>query len=411
MFTQLHIHTQFSTLDGIASSHQYAEKAFKLNHKSLAITDHGKMTGVYYHQMACLEYGLKPIFGVEMYLSDNLVELNEKNKRTRTKNNHLILLTKNEIGFKNLLKLNYLSMKDEEHFYYTNRITEEELFAHSDGIIVGTACLQSKWGQLIRKDKIKEAEKLFEKYVKHFGENFYAEVQLNELIEEGQKKVNDNLIRFAEKYNVLIVLTGDVHYLEPEDEELQRVSINIRDKTTEKNKKFEIESKHLYYHDEKDYIDFNKKFNYNYDNSKIIEWANNSIKIADKCNYLIPERKEIFLPTLTNNDDDTLIKKSKKALYVMFENNPPEEYKKRLSHELEVIIRKGFSSYVLILEDILRYVKERGSLQGVGRGSGGGSLILYLLGITKLNPIEYGLLFERFMSDSRSIDTSYKWIK
>jgi len=411
MFAQLHLHSHLgSRLDAIGSSKQYAEKAYKLGHKALAITDHGKLTGIYHHQEACKEYGIKPILGVEAYINDELVEYNEKKKRVRGKNSHLILLAKNEIGYKNILKLNYLSMKDEEHFYYTNRITEEELFENSEGIIVGSGCMQSKWGRFIRAGEIDKAYELFQKYVKHFGENFYTEVQFNEInyemdeAPEGQKTINDYMIKWAKEFNIPIVVTGDVHYLEPGQDNLQTLSIAIRDKATIDNLNFEIESKNLYYHDEEDYLKFNKDFGYNYNPNDVIEWANNSIKIADMCNYEIPERRKIYLPSVTENDDEALIKKAKRGLEEKFGGNPTEEYKKRLNHELEVLIRKGFSSYILILEDMLEFVTDSGYTVGVGRGSGAGSLVLYSLNITRLDPIEFGLLFERFLSDQRSPD-------
>lgn len=374
MFAQLHLHTHFSALDGIGKSEQYAERAYKLGHKALAITDHGKMTGIYHHQEACKKYGIKPIIGVEAYLNNDLVEKNEKGKRIRGKNSHIILLAKNEIGYKNILKLNYLSMKDEDHFYYTNRITEQELFENSEGVIVGSGCMASNWGRLIRSGNIEQAEELFKKYVNHFGENFYAEVQLNELnyemdeAPEGQKTINDYMIEWANKYNVPIVLTGDVHYLEKGQNQLQTLSIAIRNKSTIDNLTFEIESKNLYYHDEEDYIDFNKEFGYDYDPNDIIQWANNSVKIADMCDYQIPERRKIYLPSLYENDDEMLVRKAREGLDNKFNGNPPDKYKKQLRHELEVMIRKGFSSYILILEDMINYVVDNGYAVGAGRG-------------------------------------------
>ena len=410
MFTQLHIHTQFSLLDGISSSEHYAEKALQYNHTSLAITDHGRMTGVYNHQQACDKYGIKPIFGVEMYLVDQLETLNDKNKRQREKTNHIILLAKNEVGYKNLMYLNYLSMKDDKHFYYTNRILQSELFENSDGIIVGTACMGSKWGRLLHDGKEDEAKKLYKQFVDHFKDDFYTEIQLNELnyemgdLQEGQKTVNDFLIDQANTYGIPIVLTGDVHYLEKGQDTLQTVSIAIRNKTTIDNLNFEIESKQLYYHDEGDYINFNKEFGYRYDNQDIIEWANNTQIIANKCNYRIPERRKMYIPNITENDDETLVRLSRNALSSKFGNNIPDEYKRRLKHELEVLLRKGFSSYVLILKDMIDFILENNYLIAPGRGSGASSLVLYLLGITRLDPIKHGLLFERFLSDHRTVD-------
>ena len=410
MFTQLHLHTQMSLLDGIGTSEQYAQKALEYNHPSLAITDHGRMAGVFQHQKACQKYGIKPIFGVEMYIVDDLVTLNDKNKRIRTKTNHLILLAKNETGYKNLLKLNYLSMKDENHFYYSNRIIEDELFNNSEGIIVGTACMASKWGKLLEKGKVKDAEQLFLKYLDKFKDDFYAEIQLNELtyrmnnLENGQKSINDFFINLANKHGVPIVLTGDVHYSEKGQDILQTISIAIRNKDTIDNLSFELESKNLFYHKEEDYVQFNKDFGYNYKVSDLFKWMGNSQIISKKCNYEIPKRKKMYLPKITENDDERLVKLANDGLYQKFDKSPPREYKVRLKQELEVLLRKGFSSYILLLYEMLDFVKTNGYSSAPGRGSAAGSLVLYTLGITKLDPIKYGLLFSRFLSDHRSFD-------
>lgn len=400
MFTQLHIHTVMgSLLDSVSSSYDYAEKALALGHKSLAITDHGKMTGVYVHQQACDKYGIKPIFGVEAYLVDELRNVNDKGKRQRDKTNHLILLAKNEVGYKNLLKLNYISMKDDDHFYYTNRILQQELFDNSEGIIVGTACMGSKWGRLLMAGKGKEAANLYQEFVDHFKEDFYTEIQLNELnyemesLPEGQKTINDFLIDQANKHGVPIVITGDVHYLNKGQDQIQTISIAIRDKATIDNLTFEIESKNLYYHGEEDYLNFNKDFGYNYSTSDIMEWVHNTQIIADKCNYRIPERKKMYIPSVTENDDETLVRLSRDALDAKFDNNPPKIYKERMSRELEVLLRKGFSSYVLILKDMIDYTLSEGYMTAPGRGCFvEDSLVKTSSGYKKIKDIEKGEL-------------------
>ena len=411
----LHLHTSLgSRLDAIPTSEEYAKKAHKFGHKAMAVTDHGRMSAVYEHQQACLKYDIKPILGVEAYLVDELISLNDKDKRTRTKTNHAVLLAKNEIGYKNLLKLNYISMVDKDHYYYVNRITKEELFENKEGIIVGTACLGSKWNRLIIAGEIEEAEKLFKEFKDEFGEDFYAEVQLNEMTweiekaKEGQKTVNSYILQFAKKYDVMVYIGGDVHYLNPGEDQLQSISIAIRNKETMDALSWEIESRNLYYHNEDDYVRFNTEFGYNYDEELIHQWCDNSDKIADKCNYMIPERNKIYLPSLYIDDDAELVRRSREGLKNKFES-PTKEYIDRLNHELEIIIRKGFSSYLLILEDVFEYVQEEDLWMGAGRGSGAGSLILFVLGITTIDPIKYDLLFERFMSDVRSIDMVYNY--
>lgn len=417
MFAQLHLHTHLgSRLDGISSSEDYAKKALEFNHPALAITDHGRLNGIYEHQVQCLKYGIKPIIGVEMYLTDKLETIEKKagkEKRIRTKNYHIVILVKNKIGYENFLYLNYLSMKDSSHFYYNPRILQEELFDHSEGLIIGTACIANPFVSLHRRGKTREAVDLFTKYCNIFREDFFVEIQINELtgeideLKNGQKSANNFMIRLANKFGIPVVITGDVHYLEPGQDKLQTLSIAIRDKATIDNIQFELESKELYYHDVKDYIDFNERWKYRYSKNDIFSWCHNSVEIADKCNFLIPKRKKLYLPKMTIDDDESLVLKAKIGLAKILDckyEDAPKEYKKRLEHELEVILRKGFSSYILILEDIYNFVEEKGIFRGPARGSGAGSLVLYALGITTIDPLKYDLLFERFLSQARSPD-------
>jgi DNA polymerase III subunit alpha len=415
MFSQLHLHSHVgSRLDGIASSEEYAKKAMELNHNAVAITDHGRISAIWEHQQACLKYSIKPVIGIEAYINDELEKINDKGKRERTKNSHIIILVKNEIGYKNLLKLNYLSMKDSEHFYYSPRITTKELFQHKEGLIVGTACMANPFTSLLKNGKEDKAEKLFNAYHKIFKEDFYVEIQLNELtkemdeLKEGQKTSNDFLINLANKKGVPIVITGDVHYLEDGHDKLQTLAIAIRDKATIDSLQFELESKKLYYHDISDYAKFNEEFGYNYRKEDIFSWCNTTEEIVKKIDFLIPKRKKMYLPNVSNNDDALLIKKSKEGLIEKFNadnwNKIPENYRKRLLKELEVIIRKGFSSYFLIVEDIASFSKKENIYGRIGRGSASGSLVGFSLGVHNIDPIEHGLLFERFLSDSRSPD-------
>jgi len=406
-FVQLHIHNHVgSRLDAIGSSADYAQRALEYDHPALAVTDHGRISGIWEHQTQCLKFGIKPIIGVEAYVTHKLVVMNEKDKRQRTKTQHIILLVKDAIGYNNLLKLNYLSMKDTDHFYYNPRNLLKEIFDNKEGLIVGSGCMANPIARLVLGDKEDTAEALYMKYVEEFGDDFYTEVQLNEL--EEQKAVNEFMIRMANKNGIPIVMTGDVHYLEPGQAQLQTLAIAIRDKATIDTIKFELESKHLYYHDIKDYLEFNKKFEFEYAENDILEWCNNSEDIANKCNFLIPERKKIFLPTVSDNDEALLIKNGKAGLMKRFSvdsfKEVPVEYQKQLIKELEIIIRKGFASYFLIVEDITQFSIKENIYGRFGRGSVGGSLLAYALGIHNLDPIKRGLLFERFMSESRSPD-------
>ncbi len=413
-FTHLHLHTQFSNLDGIPTSEQYAEKAKKNGHNAIAITDHGKMSGVYEHQEACDKYGLKPIFGTEAYVCEELVTKDNKGKRNRGNNYHLLLIAKNETGYKNLLKLNYISNADDQHFYYVPRLLLSEVLEHKEGLICTTGCMQSPINKNLRDGKIDKAKEIFILLAKEFKENFLAEIQLNEFTkqksEDGlQEFCNSFIIEWAKEFNVPIVVTGDVHYLEEGENKVQNISIAIRNKQTISNLNFTIESSSLFYHTEEDYFRFNKDFGYNYNNKDLVEWCSNTGEISKLCNYRIPERDRMFIPSITNDDASELIRLSKEGLRKLFNKEEfkeiPDNYKQRLNKELEVLLRKGFASYLLVLQDILNFVDENGYLRGVGRGSAAGSLVCYALGITLIDPIEYGLIFERFLSDSRSVDS------
>jgi len=418
-FCHLHLHTHIgSQLDGVGDPEQYAKLAKEMGHPAIAVTDHGKMNAFFKHQEACLKHGIKPIFGVEAYVEFELERTEKKAgkvKRIRNENMHLILLAKNEVGYKNLLKLNYLSNADEQHFYYRNHILIKEIFEHKEGLIIGSGCGNSPFNKLFRKGEEEKAEKLYGLFVDEFGDDFYTELHMSELLDDeyNQKEINKFELRMAEKYNRMIVLAGDVHYHEPGKDQIQTLAIAIRNRDTIDNLTFQIESKNLYYHDINDYKRFNEEWGYGYTNEQIEEWCANTVKVADKCNYLIPERKRMILPSETEDDDSVIIQKAREGLAKRFNvdkyEDCPEEYKERLSTELSVIIRKGMSSYILILEDIFRFADKESIVRGPGRGSAAGSLVLYALDITTLDPIKYGLIFERFLSASRSPDVVFDW--
>jgi len=422
-YSQLHLHTHIgSQLDGVGTPEQYAKLAKEMGHPALAITDHGKMNGHYEHYLACKKYGIKPIFGVEAYVEFELEryeEIKGKQKRQRNKNMHLILLAKNEIGYKNLLKLNYQSNADEKHFYYKNHILLNDLFKNKEGIIVGTACMGSPFAKLYREEGPEKSEKLFKIFVDKFGDDFYTEIQMNEIthkidnFEKGQISVNEWMMKLANKYNVPIILTGDVHYAKPGLDKIQTLAIAISRGVTLDELDWELEGKSLFYMDIPDFKEFNKKWGYEYTDEQIEEWCDNSQIIADKCNYEFKERNRLILPSLTDNDDALLVKESKKGLVKKLNveswDEVPIKYKKRLAKEIEILLRKGFASYIMILWDVFNFAKKEEIMRGPARGSGGGSLTLYSLDITTLDPIKYGLIFERFLSNERSADVVYDY--
>lgn len=419
-FVQLHIHSNLgSPLDGVGSIDDYAQKAKSLGHPALSITEHGKMSSIYELYTSCKKYGIKPIYGVEAYVTDELVTMNSKGKRERTKSYHINLYAKNKEGYNNLLKLNYISMSNEEHFYYNNRVLLQEIFEHKSGLMITSGCFNSPINVRIRNGDLEEAKKVFDEIYNHFGNDFYGEVQLNEFSKANsddgmQEIINSYIIQWSKEKGMDIIVTGDVHYLNPGEDKIQTLSIAIRNKQTINNMNFEIESKNLYYHDVNDYIKFNKDFSYGYKESDIIEWAENTVKFANKIeDNIITERNRIHLPKMTEDDDKEIVKIATQKLAIKFNKETfkeiPKEYQDRLKHELEIFIRKGFSSYMLLLEDVFNYVKNNNLYYGPARGSAGGSLVAYALGVTSIDPIKYGLLFERFLSEQRTPDYVYNY--
>lgn len=406
-FVHTHIHTVYSTYDAVNTPEQMVEQAVKHNHQAVAITDHGVMGGTYSFQQACIKNGIKPLLGMEGYAVSKLVDEDDKGKRVRLKNNHLILIAKNEDGWKSLLKLNYLSNSDDEHFYYKPRFTFKELFENKKGLIVSSACLASPFANFLKLGKEKEAIELFEKFCQEFGEDFYAELQLNEIQE--QKAYNSWLIAQATHYGVPLTIAGDCHYAVPEGAAAQEMAFRIRnDSENEVGQTFAC--RNLYYHGIDDFKKFNREWNYGYTDEQIDSWCANTYDLSNKVNFVIPERKKMRLPRQAFDEDGELITKAKKGLCEYFNvktfEECPEEYRKRLEFELQLMVKKGIARYFLVLMDILNWCDANKISHGIARGSAGGSLVSMCLGVTGkiMDPVKNGLLFERFISNERLVD-------
>jgi DNA polymerase-3 subunit alpha len=396
-FTQLHLHTYFSILDGVPSPEEYVEKAKSLGMKSLAITDHGTMSGVLRFNNACVEAGIKPIIGCEFYVNYNR-ELKESGS-----NFHLVLLAKNETGYKNLLKINHDAM--ENGFYYRGRASEEFIFKNSEGIICMTACLGSVFSKLILDDKIQNVKNKLRQYKKVFGKDFYIELQFNET--EDQLKVTKILNELSKDLDIKTVVTGDCHYINKGDEEIQSVQLMVNTKKTMSDENvFRFSVRSLYFHTPVDYMEFNRNLKYCIPLKELVRSMKNTQEIANKCNYKI-EKSDSKFPRFIDKDgfevnaDLLLKKKIKIGAKKIFPNGLTNEYKKRIRKEVDVVSSKGFSDYFLIIEDIIKFCKKEDIAVGAGRGSAAGSLISFLLGITKIDPIKYDLLFERFLNKDR----------
>ena len=417
-FAQLHCHhSSGSMLDSVVTSEQLAQRAAQYGHKSLAVTDHGRLSAWFEHQQSCRKYGINPVFGLEQYVipDDELVTLNDKGKRVRCKNNHLILLAKSDEGMNNIRHLHYVSMTGENHFYYNNHSTFSEIFQYKKDVICGTACMMSPFSNALKEGNPEKSERLFNLFLDNFRDDFYVEVQLNELVHEGeglehgQKTVNDFLISLADKHGVPVVITGDVHYLDKEDYRLQDISLAMRERRTVNDPGFTLEARTLFYHDVCDYKFLNERFGYGYTDAQIEQWCDNAGEIASRCHGEIPERTTMIFPAVTTDDEYEMERLAKENLARKFGvdewQKAPQEYVERVEYELDLLKRKGFGSYCMVLQDIFRFCDEEEIPVGFGRGSGAGSLVLYLLGITRLDPIKYGLLFERFVSEARCVNT------
>ncbi len=391
-FTHLHVHSHYSLLDGLPKIDQLLDYVKELGMDSVALTDHGVLYGAVEFYKKAKKRGIKPIIGSEVYLA--FERMNQKRPNIDDKRYHLVLLAKNEQGYKNLVKL--LTRAHLEGFYYKPRIDEELLEKYSEGLIALSACLQGKIPKLILANKIEQAEKQALKYQKIFGPgNFYLEIEHHLNIPE-QKKVNDALIAMSKKLNIPLVATNDCHYLKSEDAEAQDVLMLINTGAKhDDQKRLTMKTDDFSFRTQEQMVN---------DFKEVPEAIENTQKIASACNFdfeLGKPKLPYFEVPGKKNPDDYLRELCKKGL----EKRKMKEtldIKKRLEHELEVIKKTGFASYFLIVQDFVNWAKENRIVVGPGRGSAAGSLVSYLLNITSVNPLKYNLLFERFLNVDRA---------
>jgi DNA polymerase-3 subunit alpha len=392
-FTHLHCHSEYSLLDGLPKIDEFLNSVKKLGMDSVALTDHGNIYGAVEFYKKAKEKGIKPILGCEMYQA--LERMTDERPGIDDKRYHLVLLVKNEGGYKNLVKL--ITRSHLEGFYYKPRIDEEILAQYSEGLIGLSACLQGKIPKLVLAKKIDEAQKTALKYQEIFGkDNFYLELQHHPNLKE-QKIVNKALINISEKLKIPLVATNDSHYLKPEDADAQDVLMLINtgadpndpERLTLKADDFSLRTPEKMIEDFKD----------------VPEAIENTQKIVNLCNFQF-ELGKIKLPQFEvpsgKTPDEHLKELCEQGLEKRFGKNPKKEIVERLEYEISVIKQMGFASYFLIVQDFVNWAKENRIVTGPGRGSVGGSLVAYLLNITNIDPIKYNLLFERFLNPGRS---------
>lgn len=393
-FTHLHLHTQYSLLDGFVRIEQLVTRVKEMGMNSIAITDHGNMFGVAMFYDCCKKEGIKPIIGCEVYISRR--GMLDKEAKIDTEPYHLILLAKNDIGYKNLMKI--VSAGYIDGFYYRPRVDKNYLKKHSEGLIALSACLAGEVPSYIITENTDKAKESAKEYIEIFGrENFFFELQENGIYE--QKIVNFNLKQMASELGVGLVATNDVHYVNREDAKAHDVLLCIQT-----NAKVNDESRMRFSSDTfylRSPAEMEELF------SDCPQAITNTSKIAEMCNVEF-KYGQYHMPHFITPDN---IEAEKYLQSLAYEglmnkaiNKTPEElsvYKNRLEGEIEVICEMGFCDYFLIVWDFIKFAKDAGIAVGPGRGSAVGSLVSYCLNITGVDPIEYNLLFERFLNSER----------
>ena len=390
-FVHLHIHSEFSLLDGANRIKDLPVRAKELGMKAMAITDHGVMYGVIDFYKACKKEGIKPIIGCEVYVAPRS-RLN-KEPNIDNKYNHLILLAKDNQGYKNLSKL--VSIGFTEGYYYKPRIDLEVLEKYHEGLICLSGCLAGSVNQALLNGQNEKAEEIALWHKKVFGEDYYIEIQNNGIKE--QVLANQKLIQLARKLDIPIVATNDAHYLKKEDAYNHEILLCIQTgKRMSDEDRMKFDTDELYVKSPQEMSDYFSAF------PDAIE---NTVKIADKCNVEFEFGHTILpnydVPPQYPTHYDFLKELCDKGLKKRYGEHPSDEVLKRAEYEIGIIKKMGYVDYYLIVWDFIHYAKSQGIPVGPGRGSGAGSILAYAIEITDIDPMKYGLLFERFLNPER----------
>ena len=390
-FAHLHVHTEYSLLDGACRMERLLDAAKEMGQTAVAITDHGCMYGVVEFYKAAKKRGIHPILGCEVYVArrtrfDKVHELDGENR-------HLVLLCENETGYHNLLAL--VSKAWVEGFYSKPRVDLDLLREHHEGLIALSACLAGEIPRALTRGDYEGARKAALRYEGIFGRgNFYLELQDHGMAE--QKRINPQLIRLSRETGIPLVATNDCHYIAPEDSRMHRVLLCIQTgRTIEDENAMEFGSEEFYFKSEEE---MRALF------PDVPEAADNTVKIAQRCQVELEFGKTKLPAFFTPDGSDNLEffrRLCQEGLARRYGENPPQEYRDRLEYEIRVISRMGYVNYYLIVWDFIRYARSVGIPVGPGRGSGAGSLAAYCVGITNVDPMRYDLLFERFLNPER----------
>lgn len=427
-FCHLHVHSSFSMLDGVGSHEEYCQKA-KQNHQLyLCITDHGELSGIPSQIRECDKHGLPYILGVEGYIQrmnkpDNTKDLSVEEKKQWRKSHHILLIAYNNVGYQNLVSLT--SYAHIYGYHYRPRMNFELLKKYKEGLIVTSCCIMGEVGQAFLSAGEDAAEALVLEYYEAFGENFYLELMM--LDYEPQKAFDKFIVKMILKHGIKSILTQDCHYAKQEDHEAQTNLLLVQTKRTREDLEkliasgntdmFEVQDKNLWLKSMPELFDFWNKTVYKEIIPEDIFLASMRMttRICEQAKNVRIDRS-IKLPSI-DNADEILLEEIKKGFK---KRNVPnnEVYRRRVADEFDLLVRKGFASYFLTQQKIVlearRYCNDilgfsEDNAVGPGRGSAASSLILYLLGVTQVDPIKHDLLFSRFLSESRGRQLDYKF--
>ncbi|MEN3186819.1 MAG: DNA polymerase III subunit alpha [Atribacterota bacterium] len=391
-FVHLHVHTEYSLLDGAIRIDELLQTVKSYGMEAVAVTDHGVMYGVVDFYKKAKEFGVKPIIGCEVYVAPG-----SRFEKVTVKGSepayHLVLLAQNKTGYRNLTEL--VSRAYLEGFYYKPRVDKELLREYSEGLVALTACLAGEIPRLILSGEKSEAEKLVLEYRDIFGaDNFFLEVQDNKIPE--QTTLNEALIEIGKRHRIPVVATNDCHYLSREDAQVHDIILAIQTATTlDDPKRLRFPTQEFYV---KSPEEMEKAF------ASLPEALENAVSIAERCNVEL-DLGQVLLPEFAVPEGFTpstyLEHLCEEGLKKRYGDPIPATIKEQAAYELKVIHDMGYSAYFLIVFDFVNYARKNGIMVGPGRGSAAGSLVSYALGITNIDPLKYGLLFERFLNPER----------
>ena len=422
-FTHLHVHSYYSLMDGLNSPAELVKAAKDAGQTALAITDHGTLSSHREMQIACKDQGIKPILGVEAYISPtDRFDRSSKTDKSIQAYNHIILLAKNKKGLENINILQELAWN--EDFYHKPRIDREILNEYSEGIIVLSGCLNGLISKCIEKNEFSEAKLILKDFKKIFGEDFYIEVQAH-----NPKEINEGLLSLADELKIKAVATGDAHFAKEEDRILEEAMLILSTSPkADKEADFEMSRQmkdmldrfnYLYPDRKISFVDYNLfiqtraeiEADFNKANINRTDIYTNTMEIADKIEEYDFYQGLDLLPVPKTNADQKLRQMALEGLKRL-DLEKEQVYIDRIEEELSIIKDKSFASYFLVVADMVNWAKDNNIMVGPGRGSAAGSLVCYTLGITDVDPIEYDLLFFRFINPERNdfpdIDTDFE---